>query len=222
MNFNDVFDFDDDEYFECSEFDRQIDEFKQALIVNAREEIKDKIVALEEEVKSLRMFRDDRKMYLEKLAAAERRAVLAETEAQKKYKDARLKELLGDNLVTTWEAKGEWVQGPKCDLCDEKRLRHFITPCGREMAESCTCAKSTLVYKPRELMLYRIHEWRGGMELFYDSVKCKTENESDYRRRAVARSGCDFEKVNPYDSSFESEELCEEYCEWKNKKESCK
>lgn len=106
MNFADVFDFDDDEYFECSKFDRQIDEFKQALIVNAREEIKDKIVALEEEVKSLRMFRDDRKMYLEKLAAAERRAVLAETEAQKKYKDARLKELLGDNLVTTWEAKG--------------------------------------------------------------------------------------------------------------------
>lgn len=46
MNFADVFDFDDDEYFECSEFDRQIDEFKQALIVNAREEIKDKIVAL--------------------------------------------------------------------------------------------------------------------------------------------------------------------------------
>lgn len=27
MNFADVFDFDDDEYFECSEFDRQIDEF---------------------------------------------------------------------------------------------------------------------------------------------------------------------------------------------------
>ena len=56
---------------------------------------------------------------------------------------------------------------------------------------------------------------------FYDSVKCKTENESDYRNRAVARSGCDFEKINPYDSSFESEELCEEYCDWKNKKESC-
>lgn len=29
-------------------------------------------------------------------------------------------------------------------------------------------------------------------------------------------------KINPYDSSFESEELCEEYCDWKNKKESCK
>ena len=222
MGIDDIFDFDDDEYFECSEFDRQIDEFKQTLVANTRAEIKDKIAALEEEVRSLRSFRDERKQYAEKLAAAVRKAVLAETEAQKKYKAARLKELLGDNLVSTWEAKGEWVQGPKCDLCDEGRLRHFITPCGREMTESCTCAKQTLVYKPRELMLYRISEWRGGRQLFYDSAKCKTEDESDYRHRGVARSGCDFEKINPYSSEFESEELCQKYCDWKTEKEAAK
>ena len=221
MGIDDIFDFDDDEYFECSEFDRKIDEFKQTLIVNARQEIKDKITALEEEVRSLRSFRDERKQYAEKLAAAERKAVLAETEAQKKYKAARLKELLGDNLVTAWEANAEWVQGPKCDLCDEKRFRHFITPCGREMTESCTCAKQTTVYKPRKLMLYRMSEWRGGMALYYDYVKRK-EDESDYRHRGVARSGCDFEKIDSYSSAFESEELCQKYCDWKNKKEAAK
>ena len=77
--------------------------------------------------------------------------------AEKKWKDARLHELLGDNLTVGWRATFAEVYGEKCDKCDEDRMIHFTSPQGRVLSERCECAKGYRTYFPEEVALYKFH-----------------------------------------------------------------
>lgn len=204
-----------------TEFLSQLKELKESLKENVKQEIKDKIASLEKENEELRVFRDRR----DEIVAEYRRAIAqAQKDARRaedKARSARLKELLGPCLTEAWKVDYRYEQGPKCSKCDEKRIIHFVSPSGRKLTEECTCAKRTTVLFPRKISLYRLVEYRDGViEKAYENTSdCE---EADLRRMNLIKDGADFAKINAYHDAFESLELCQKYCDWKNSEEEKK
>lgn len=214
------YDFPED-VFEESEFDSRIEEFKKTLKENVKQEIIDKISSLERENEELRVFRDRR----DEIVGEYRRAIAQAEEdarrAEDKARNAKLTELLGPYLTEAWKADWRLEQGPKCGKCDENRQVHFVSPCGREMKEECTCAKRTTVFFPRKISLYRLYEYRSGMieKAYENTSNCE---EADLRSMNLIKDGADFAKINTYYDAFETLELCQKYCDWKNSEEEKK
>ena len=210
-----------EDVFEESEFDSRIEELKKSLKENLKQEIMDKIASLEKENEELRIFRDRR----DEIVAEYRKAIAQAKEdvrrAEDKARYARLKELLGPYLTEAWKVDWRYEQGPKCSRCDEKRMIHFVSPCGREMKEECTCAKRTTVLFPRKISLYRLREYGSGIiEKAYENTSdCE---DADLRSMNLVKDGADFAKINTYHEAFETLELCQKYCDWKNSEEEKK
>lgn len=214
------YDFPED-VFEESEFDSRIEEFKKTLKENVKQEIMDKIASLEKENEELRIFRDRR----DEIVAEYRKAIAQAKEevrrAENKARHARLTELLGPYLTEAWKVDWRLEQGPKCGKCDENRQIHFLSPLGREMKEECTCAKRTTVFFPRKISLYRLCEYRTGMieKTYENASNCE---DADIRAMKLVKDGADFAKINTYYDAFETLELCQKYCDWKNSEEEKK
>jgi len=121
--------FDDEFFYEPSEFEMQIAELKTALVSAVKKEFLDEMDTLRKENESLREFRDNKEIYdleLEQLKDQyERKMRDAEREANKK----KLKDLLALFSVTGYRVAHELKREPKCDKCDEYRkyilLRHL-------------------------------------------------------------------------------------------------
>ena len=222
MGKNDFSEYDfPDDFFEENEFDSRIEELKAAVKENVKQEIIDKISSLERENEELRVFRDRR----DEIVGEYRRAIAQAEEdarrAEDKARHAKLTELLGPYLTEAWKADWRLEQGPKCGKCDENRQVHFVSPCGREMKEECTCAKRTTVFFPRKISLYRLCEYRSGMieKAYENTSNCE---EADLRSMNLIKDGADFAKINTYHDAFETLELCQKYCDWKNSEEEKK
>ena len=148
--------YDYEEYYaEPSEFEQQIEEFKDALRDAVKDEIKTKIASLEAELATLKSFRDERNKFIREYEAKireiqnEANAIKrAAKEQEKKWKEARLYQLLGDYLTVGWKPEYKIEYGEKCDKCDDDRKIHFTSPQGKEYKEECLCAERHYHYFP--------------------------------------------------------------------------
>ncbi len=131
----------DDYFFEPSEFDQEIEAFKETLRASVRKEVQQELDDLREEVAELRLLKQnfDDSVWQYK-AECERR----EREAQRAIDDAKhmcINKLISGIKTFAWTITSTQHMVPKCDKCDARRQRHFISPLGREMSEYCTCNK---------------------------------------------------------------------------------
>ena len=221
--------YEDDFYYEPSEFDQQVEEFKASLMKSVKEDFLHRMEALEKENAALREFRDQRDTFIRdcnaRVAAAQREARMAE----EKWKNARLRQLLGDFLTEGWRISPTYEQGPKCDHCDETRHLHFKSPRGRDLKEECDCAKTFVVYHPKKVVLsklyvkkndYYVNEWWGR---YYTVEESNDEYRYDMMAEVYERGFRDFEKVkNTYWAVFLCEEDCRLYCERLNEQNAKK
>ena len=134
----------DDYWAELSEFDQQIEEFKDSLRNSVKDEIKEKIASLENELSELKEFRDEKDKFIQecesKVREAKREAevvIRTAKESEEKWKKARLHQLLGDYLTVGWKVGNSWEYGEKCNKCDENRKIHFTSPQGKKYTEDC-------------------------------------------------------------------------------------
>lgn len=226
--------YDYDDYFrEPSDFEMQIEEFKDALRDAVKDEIKNKIESLENELATLKEFRDERNKFIREYEAKIREAQKETAdvkrfakESEEKWKKARLHQLLGDYLIVGWKVDNKWEYGPKCDKCDDDRKIHFTSPQGREYTEDCECAKRYYRYFPQEVTLSKIYvkkkdfRWDDKGETDFYNRYYTVQNDNEYDRYESAAevytsSDVDFEKVNSYRAVFLNEEDCRKYCDWK-------
>jgi len=225
--------YEDDFYYEPSEFDQQVEEFKASLIKSVKEEFLQRMDALEKENAALREFRDQKAAVIRdceaKVAAAQREARMAE----EKWKKARLHQLLGDFLTVGWKVGYENEMEPKCDKCDEHRYLHFLSPQGNKCKEMCNCARYKTRYFPKEAILSKIYvrkrDFRSDVDFDrlnrYYTVERSDRDEYDrYEATSdVYESGFACEKVgNQYRAVFLTEEDCQRYCDWLNEQEAKK
>ena len=225
----------DDYWAEPSDFEQQIEEFKDALRSCVKDEIKEKIESLEKELEELKEFRDEKNKFLEeyeirirqmqKEVAAANRTV---KESEEKWKKARLHQLLGEYLTVGWKVGYSRVLGEKCNKCDDDRKIHFVSPQGKKYKEDCQCATGYYRYFPKEVMLSKIYvrkknfRWddKGETDFYNRYYTVEDKEDDDYYRYESASdvytsSDVDFEKINEYRAVFLNEEDCEKYCEWK-------
>lgn len=227
----------EDYWAEPSEFEMQVEEFKDSLRKAVKDEIKDKIASLEKELAELQEFRDEKdkivQEYEAKIREVKREAdatMRAAKESEEKWKKARLYQLLGDYLTVGWKVGCSWEYGEKCDKCDDNRKIHFTSPQGNKHTEDCKCAKRYYRYFPKEATLSKIYvkkkdfryDDKGETDFYnrYYTVK----DDDDYDRyestnTVYPSSDIDYEKVNAYSAVFLNEEDCKQFCDWKTEQE---
>lgn len=225
----------DDYWAELSEFDQQIEEFKDSLRNSVKDEIKEKIESLENELSELKEFRDEKDKFIQecesKVREAKREAEVAirtAKESEEKWKKARLHQLLGDYLTVGWKVGNSWEYGEKCNKCDENRKIHFTSPQGKKYTEDCQCAKRHYKYFPKEATLCKFYVRKENFgwddNRYYTVVDCDDDYDRYERADHVYTSSddIDYEKVNSYNAVFLNEEDCQKFCDWKNKQEARK
>lgn len=191
-----------DEYWEePSEFEQQVEEFKDALRNSVKDEIKEKIASLAQ--------------------------IRTAKELEEKWKKARLHQLLGDYLTVGWKARGTREYGEKCDKCDDDRKIHFYSPQGKEYKEDCQCAKYYYKYLPKEATISKMYVRKKNFSSdskadFYNRYyEVEEEDDTDIYSLAsevYASSDFDYAKVNSYRAVFLNEEDCAKYCDWLTEK----
>lgn len=226
----------EDYWVEPSEFEMQIEEFKDSLRNAVKDEIKQKIESLEKELAELQEFKNDRNKlmheYEAKIREVQREAhdtMWAAKESEEKWKKARLYQLLGDYLTVGWKVNHSWEYGEKCDKCDNDRYVHFISPQGKKYREECQCAKRYYRYFPQEATLSKIYvrkknfRWddKGETDFYNRYYTVESKNDDDYDRYesvndVYEHGDIDFEKVNSWRAIFLNEEDCQKYCDWLN------
>ena len=231
--------YDYDDYFgEPSEFEMQIEEFKDSLRDAVKDEIKSEIESLKKQLIELEEFRDERDKLIQEYEAKIRKvereasdAVRAAKESEEKCKKARLYQLLGDYLTVGWKVGYSWEYGEKCDKCDDKRKIHFTSPQGKEYEEDCQCAKRYYRYFPQEATLSKIYVkkknfWNDDRVDFYNryyTVESKADDDYDCYYESTSsvyeHGDIDFEEVKSYNAVFLNEEDCQKYCDWKTAQE---
>lgn len=225
----------DDYWAELSEFDQQIEEFKDSLRNSVKDEIKEKIESLENELSELKEFRDEKDKFIQecesKVREAKREAEVAirtAKESEEKWKKARLHQLLGDYLTVGWKVGNSWEYGEKCNKCDENRKIHFTSPQGKKYTEDCQCAKRHYKYFPKEATLCKFYVRKENFgwddNRYYTVVDCDDDYDRYERADHIYTSSddIDYEKVNSYNAVFLNKEDCQKFCDWKNKQEARK
>lgn len=212
----------DDDWYEPSEFDIMMTEFKETIKSNAKQEIKDEIKYLQTELAKLKEVRDNWKKIERENSQLKLEVQKAKENAERDAKNARLEQLLSECIVNVWQAcwKSEYIK-PKCDKCDEHRQITFFSPSGRKYTEDCDCAKKKLIYHPEETTLQRIHiPFNGDRDSKGSPIYLsKQDNNNDYYVETISfrGDGKSFEELDktwrPY---FTTLELAQEFCDWKN------
>lgn len=211
----------DNDYFEPSEFDIMMEEFKQSIIDNVREEIKRKISLLETENAELQDIKKNWKQIKDEHDKTMRELRFKTEVAEREAKRLRAKEILDSISSVGYRVHYEYVRPPKCDKCDDQRYIHFISPLGREMKEKCTCDQGYKVYSPKEEKLLRFYATETINSMYYSS-RDSDGDMWELRSDVYKELPDNLEKINEYSAVFVNKEDCQTYCDWKNNNEKNK
>lgn len=215
----------EDFYYEPSEFDEMVDEFKESLRSAVKQEYIDKIAKLEHE---LAFMQDLKKNWNEKVAELERAKTEAENaknDAIRESKKLRLSELLSDKMQIAWgiTGKSEYLH-KKCDKCDDQGYIHFKSPQGKELTERCCCRETKYIYSLKEASIVEFQSYNKAFNktvnfLFrYERFKSDYYNQDEDRFKIVSDISDDkpYKKINSFSAVFLDKEKAQAYCDWLN------
>ena len=212
-----------DDWYEPSEFDVMVEEFKEELRNSVRQEIRNEIEKLKQENERLQDIKarwDEKVAELNKAKAGYENAKL---NAVKEAKKMCLKELFSDNIGPAWSPEYEYVYiREKCDKCDKDGYIHFKSPQGRDCKELCDCRKKRIVYYPKEVSICQIIT--HGRPPKYEPYRLvfdvsRDDDDDEFRATTNLYDGEPFEKTDQWRIVFADKEKCQEYCDWKEEQE---
>lgn len=209
----------DNFYYEPSEFEAQVEEFKESLRASVKEEITQELERLRKENASLIDIRNNWIKKVRELEDGYRTKNLELDEAIRKVKQTRFSELVSEIAPIAYMVTYKQIKLPKCDLCDDQRKRKYITPLGRVAYEDCECAKYKKLYHVEHCPIIKLstNENNGRIRTFYLIDKFA---ESSYMRESDEFfDETPFEKIGTYRPLFHDENRARRYAEWMNKKE---
>ena len=218
----------EDYYFDNhSEFDAQVDEFKESLKKAVKQEHIDEMNRIKKENEELQEVKKNFEAIKEDYARKERELEYERRDLLSKVRQDRLTELLKDREVLMYRVTKTLKRAPKCDKCDDKRQIEFQSPSGRIMYENCSCDKGSWLYVPEKLVRTSFSIDRYKMSIFYkpytwsDIDGMEIDNEySSVGSQNVYKQGDNFADLKKYDVLFNNEKDCLEYCEYLNNADS--
>lgn len=214
--------YDYDDFFAPSEFDQEVDAFKNTLRQSVKTEILEELERLREENEELNLLKmnfDERvRLYKEDCQRREFEAQRAIDNAKR----AHFNELVNEVAPFAWCVDWRYISQEKCGECDQYRQRHFISPLGREMKENCLCAESTKEYFVKRVPVVELRYTKKGIhDVHYLANEAGEDRFSSYESDFF--DDVSFESINPWRRAlFHSENKARLYAAWKNKREQDK
>lgn len=209
-----------EDYYEPSEFEKEIQNLKQSIRDSVKKEIKDEMDRLRAENAELREVKENWEEMKKEHEKAVRDLRLAKEDSEWLAKRTRAKDILAELAVIGYRLSAKYETGPKCDKCDQYGYRHFISPLGREMKEECTCKKAKKVLSPCEVMLIDFFVGEKVSGVYYEREK-DSEDYDRYNMRADVYKELpdDLGKINEYRAVFINKDDCQRYCDEMNRAE---
>lgn len=215
-----------DDFYEPSDFDIMIENFKDELRKSVKEEYTNKIKELEDKLADLSDIRDNWNAKCMELEAIKRECEVSKRDAEKVANKKRLKELLIPFKHEAWGIDSSYVYlTDKCDKCDESSYIHYKSPQGHDVKEQCDCRRRQNVYKPIPATLYKIADYGRGPEYLYRynlNLSFNADEWQELSNKDVYDHSTLFEEIPKpyYEILFLDKEDAEKYCEWKNAKKA--
>lgn len=216
--------YDEEFYHEPSEFEMMVDEFKGSLMNAIKDEYIKEMDRLRKENNDLqevkRNFDQIKRDFEQK-----KREFAAEYETKKsQVRRERLSELMQDCEVELYTVGSTNKYKPKCEKCDDERKIHFKTPSGRDTYEMCECSNRIYVYEPIPTLMssFSIRDGKGHAWYKIQNRGIHDEYLSYYEdsisgKKLITSVDQFDDKVYAHQNLFQTEELAQKYCDWKNK-----
>lgn len=205
-------------YEDFSEFDKQIDDFKQLLIKTVKQDYIAEMQKLRKENATLLEFKKNIEVFKK-----EHDDKLLELENLKReVKKMALTELMEEALLVIYVPQKTMHKYKKCNKCDENRLIKFKSPSGAQLQEWCECNISYHIWEVAEMIRYAFYQDKKFGDKLYATYSKITERKNDTFVLDPARNLLklyvdeQFETLNPDRAMFENKEDCQNYCDWLN------
>lgn len=214
--------YDEEFYYEPSEFDQKIDEFKEYLSESVKKEFQEEMDRLRKENADLQEIKANYKQIKDDYEAKKRELDFEKSNLKNQVRRERLNDLMKDFEVIMFRARTKSVRQPKCEKCDSNRRIKYTTPLGKTAYEDCTCSISDSVYYPEEYICKSFSINRDGNKL---SAWYIVDDKDDYASydfstfaKVVYNDGMDYKGLNTYDTFFKTKEECQSFCDYLNAK----
>ena len=220
----------EDYYFDNhSEFDAQVDEFKESLKKAVKQEYIDEMNRIKKENEELQEVKKNFEAIKQDYVRKERELESERNNLLSTVRKERLEELFKGCESVAYKVGTTVAKIPKCDRCDDCRRIHFKSPLGNYMTERCSCDKGKQLYKPKTLVVSEFSLGRHELSVFYkpfdwsdtDGMTIDHDASSTHSSN-VYKEGEDFSKLKRYETVFMNEEDCLKYCEYLQEKEDNK
>lgn len=217
-----MFDYDDDFYREPSEFEQQVDEFKESLMGSIKVEYKEEMERLRKENAELQEVKKKMKEIEQEYADKKRKLDWERKDLENKVRREKLSSLMSEYTVELYTVGSKAYKVPKCNKCDENRRINYKTPLGNETYESCDCSRSVHVYEPIPTMLVEF-SIRDGKSFAWYKVKESgrdeylSYNDSSISGQKLITSEEQFEEASTWNALLQTKELAQKFCDYINK-----
>lgn len=215
---------DDEDYFEPSEFDEKIEELKEELRNSVKQEIKDEVERLRKENEELRDIKDNFEVIKADFESKKFEYEMATKNAELKAKQARLTELMELYKLTLWSVKWHYQYKKKCDKCNFWRNIEVTLPSGNVVDDACKCKVSKKVYHPKENVLYEMNDIDREINVFYKKKGDKgreyfVADVNEEYAKVIVDHNKDFKRIEEEGfirTFFTTKEECQEFCDYLN------
>lgn len=207
----------DEFYDEPSEFEMQIEEWKDSLRESVKKEYKEEMERLRKENAELRDIKKNWQEKVGELEAEKFKLKTATRDAENKAKKARLRELLDAFTKQAWGVKYsyEYIR-EKCDKCDDGGYIHYKSPQGRDVKEECDCRRRVPILRPQEAEIVAFDDRNGKIKPTF-CYESKSNEYDSYKETTRVYAGESFESIDTYYGIvFFNKEDCERFCEYRN------
>jgi len=219
------YDYEYEEYYEPTIADEIFEEAKQKLesaLKESAQKLVDKVFLENEELKKEN---EELKCQVDEIENRERDLDRKIESYKREVLGMRLKELFADRHIVMYQPDYIYVDGRKCDECDENRKIVFNSPQGNIIKEACKCSKQYKIYSPKEMHCTEMRWNRNNgndLTMWYkqydDSGDGYSSSNAFYGKDVW--NGQPYEEIeNYYKYIFKSREECDAYCQYRNEKE---
>ena len=121
------------DFYEPSEFDMLVDEWKEKLRDSVKEEYKAEMAKLRQENETLQDIKKNWDKKVRELQTEKEEVIRTKDRIEREIKNQYFSEILKDVMEERWGISYEWEYlREKCDRCDGDRRLHYKTPSGRD------------------------------------------------------------------------------------------
>jgi hypothetical protein len=216
--------YDEEFYYEPTEFDLMFNELKGNLTKSIKDEYITEMERLRKENAELQEVKINFDNIKNDYDRKKRELEYEYQNLKSNVRRERLNELLKDLEVELYTVGSTSKSKPKCNKCDEKRRIHFKTPSGKDSYEMCECDKKISIYEPIPTLItsFSIRDGKGNAWYKVRDRGMRDEylyyyDDSISGQELITDESQFHDKTYAYKTLFKTEELAQKFCDLQNK-----